>query len=205
VTRQVRRGAEQARLAAIRAAAEARAARNGSRQDIATRHHALTASYQAMETAYRERERILAGVMDDRRAWEHATAERRGLAVAADTELRRRHPHEALPPLRSAAPTLLADSQTAELNLSPDRDIPEIGQWIKDVDARRQEFARQMAERRRLAASQDPGRRNQSQFHPGWSGFGAEALLQPPKPEIRPSELVLERTRERQAGIEAAR
>jgi hypothetical protein len=40
--------------------------------------------------------------MADRQDWEHATAASRHLAIAADTELRRRHPDHKIEPLRSA-------------------------------------------------------------------------------------------------------
>jgi len=43
-------------------------------------------------------------VMADRADWEHATRHQRHLAVAADAELRRRHPGRHYPPQRSAEP-----------------------------------------------------------------------------------------------------
>ena len=200
--RQVRRGAGDARLAAIRAAAEARAARG--RRDAAARHEALAASYRAMEAAYRERENVLAGVMDDRREWEQVTAGRRRLAVAADAELRRRHPGQELAPLRSAEPALPPEADNAGLNLAPDRDNPGADRWIAELGERRHAFALQLAERKRLAASpEDSGRRGDARYLSGWGGFSPDALLQPPRPEIRPSARVLERARERQAGMEA--
>jgi hypothetical protein len=42
--------------------------------------------------------------MADRQDWEHATGNSRHLAIAADTELRRRHPGHKIEPLRSAEP-----------------------------------------------------------------------------------------------------
>ena len=42
--------------------------------------------------------------MDHRQDWEHATASSRHLAIAADTELHRRHPGHKIEPLRSAEP-----------------------------------------------------------------------------------------------------
>jgi len=52
--------------------------------------------------------------MTDRQEWEHATARSRHLAIAADAELRRRHPNQKIEALRSAEP---APSST--LNASP--------------------------------------------------------------------------------------
>ena len=102
--RQVRAGAWEARLAAARASAEAAAAQRSGHREAAARHQALAASYQAMENGYRERESVFAGVMADRADWEAATRAQRHLAVAADAELRRRHPEQRFTPLRSAEP-----------------------------------------------------------------------------------------------------
>src|SRR5260370_395602 len=80
---QVGGGGEEGGLAGIRAHAEATAARNGGHAAIADRHGALAASYRAMARAYNERETVFAGVTEDRRAWEQATAGKRRTAVAA--------------------------------------------------------------------------------------------------------------------------
>ena len=102
--RQVRAGAWQARLAAVRAAAEADAARHRGQHQEASRQQGLAASYQAMHDVYTERETTFAAVMADRADWDVATRHQRHLAVAADAELRRRHPARRYPPLRSAEP-----------------------------------------------------------------------------------------------------
>ena len=95
--RRVRTGATEARLAAVRATAEAEAAQNLGQHEEATRQQALAASYQAMHDAYTEREAIFAAIMADRADWEQATRHQRQLAVAADAELRRRHPEQQHP------------------------------------------------------------------------------------------------------------
>ena len=102
--RQVRAAAWDARLAGLRAAAEARAAEQHGDHDHAAARHALAAGYQALERAYRQRETVFAQTMADRADWEHATRAQRQLAVAADAELRRRHPGQYFSPLRSAEP-----------------------------------------------------------------------------------------------------
>ena len=66
--------------------------------EAAARHRVLAASYRALHEAYRERESVFAAVMADRADWEAATRAQRHLAVAADAELRRRHPGAALHP-----------------------------------------------------------------------------------------------------------
>ncbi len=66
--RQVRTGAHEARLAAIRAAAEAEAAQRRGQHKEASRQQELAASYQAQHDAYTERETVFAAVMADRPA-----------------------------------------------------------------------------------------------------------------------------------------
>ena len=102
--RQVRLGAMEARLAAIRAGAEAKAAAHRGDEHAAARQQVLAASYRAMHNAYRKRETVFATTMADRACWELATRQQRHLAVAADAELRLRHPDQRFAPLRSAEP-----------------------------------------------------------------------------------------------------
>jgi conjugative relaxase-like TrwC/TraI family protein len=202
--RQVRGGAWEARLAAARASAEAAAAERSGHHDAATRHQALAASYRAMEDAYREREHVFAGVMADRADWEAATRAQRYLAVAADAELRRRHPGQRFTPLRSAEPYPVTGAQRAELTLTAGQDIPEAGQWIRDLAAGRRTFAGRLADRQSLMIpSEDPCYGDLGQAFPSWTGPAKGAILQPPKPEIRPSSRVLERVLDRDADLEA--
>ena len=57
--------------------------------------------------------------MADRADWEAATRAQRHLAVAADAELRRRHPEQRFTPLRSAEPPAATDARRAELTVTP--------------------------------------------------------------------------------------
>ena len=68
--RQVRAAAWQARLAALRATADARAAAQRGDHHHAERKRGLAASYQALQDAYRQREDVFAAVMADRADWE---------------------------------------------------------------------------------------------------------------------------------------
>ena len=77
-------------------------------------------SYHALHEAYRQRETVFATIMADRADWDAATRAQRHLAVAADAELRRRHPDQHFSPLRSAEPEPATDSQRAELTLTPE-------------------------------------------------------------------------------------
>jgi len=202
--RQVRAGAWEARLAAARAGAEAAADRSGHHK-AAARHRNLAASYSALHDEYRERERVFAGVMADRADWETATRAQRHLAVAADAELRRRHPDQRFTPLRSAEPHAITDAQRAELTLTARQPIAEASQWIKNLTAGRRTFAERLADRQNMMIpSEDPDYGGLGQAFPSWTGSSTGAILQPPKPVIRPSARVLERVVERDADMEAA-
>ena len=82
--------------------------------------------------------------------------------------------------------------------------VPEAGQWIKDLTAGHQSFAERLADRQSLMIpSDDPDYGNLGQAFPSWTGSSTGAILQPPKPEIRPSARVLERVLDRDADMEA--
>jgi hypothetical protein len=199
--RQVRAGARDARLAALRATAEAGLARRDGKPKQARQQEALAASYQVMHHAYRQHETALAVTMADRTEWERTTRHQRQLAVSADAELRRRHPDQRWPPLRSAEPRLSA--QAADLTLA--QNTEEAGQWIRELAAQHREFAGKLAERQSLTISpEDPDFQAFGRAFPGWAQPGRDAILQPPKPQIRPSERILELTADRDLHLEAA-
>jgi hypothetical protein len=203
--RQGRGGAAEAHLAAVRADAEAQAAQSRSQNEVAAQQKVLATSYRAMHNAYRERENVFAAVMDDRAEWDRATTQQRHLAMAADAELRRRHPGQRFEPLRSAEPEPATEAQHQQLTLTAGEEITEIGQWIKDLAAERNTFADKLAERQSMVIpSEDPDYGDLGQAFPAWRGPDKDAILQPPKPEIRPSAQVLERAMERDADREAA-
>jgi conjugative relaxase-like TrwC/TraI family protein len=203
--RQVRAAAREARLAGLRASAEAAAAANRGDHGAVGRQQELAASYHALHQAYRQRETVVAATMADRADWDAATRAQRHLAVAADAELRRRHPGQPFPPLRSAEPEPATDSQRAELTLTPGQPPDEVGQWITDLAAAHRTFAERLADRQSLTIpSEDPRYGDLGQAFPSWPGRGRDAILQPPKPQIRPSQQVLERAADRDIDWEAA-
>jgi hypothetical protein len=83
--------------------------------------------------------------MADRADWDSATRAQRHLAVAADAELRRRHPGQPFPPLRSAEPEPATESQRAELTFTPGEPPGEMGRWIKDLAAAHRTFTERLA------------------------------------------------------------
>ena len=203
--RQVRAAAREARLAGLRASTQAAAAANRSDHDTAIGQQELAGSYQALHMAYRQREAVFATIMADRADWDAATRVQRHLAVAADAELRRRHPGQHYPPLRSAEPEPVTQSQRAELTLTVGQSPGEMAQWITDLAAVHRTFAERLADRQSLTVpSEDPRYGDLGQAFPPWPRPARDAILQPPKPEIRPSLQVLERAADRDAGWEAA-
>ncbi len=201
--RQVRATAWDARLTGLRVSAEAAAAQQRGEHQEAARKQELAASYQALHNAYRQRETVFAATMADRDDWEKATVQQRHLAVAADAELRRRHPEEHYPPLRSAEPEPVTIDQREELTTR--EETRELGQWIKDLATAHRTFADRLADRLSLTIpSQDPDYGDVGQAFPPWPGPGDDAILRPPKPVIRPSPHVLERAADRDADFEAA-
>jgi TrwC relaxase/AAA domain len=203
--RQVRAAAWNANLAALRASAEAKAADSRGQHDTAARQQELAGSYQALHEAYRQRETVFAATMADRADWDAATRTQRHMAVAADAELRRRHPGQHYAPLRSAEPQPATEAQRDELTLTAGQQIPEMGQWLKDLAAGHHTFANTLADRQSLTVpSEDPDYGHLGHAFPPWPGPARESILQPPKPDIRPSPRVLQRVADRDADPEAA-
>jgi len=158
-----------------------------------------------MHDAYTEREAIFAAAMADRRQWETATRQHRQLAVAADAELRRRHPGQQHPPLRSAEPQPVTRQQRDELTLPAGQHIPQLGQWINELAAEHRGFASRLAERQsQQAPAEDPDYEDLGPAFPARTSPGRGAVLQPPQPQIQPSPRILERVADRDLGMEAA-
>jgi hypothetical protein len=191
--RLARLGAFDASLSAIRADAEAETARKTGDQDRAGRHETPAASYRAMRDLYQQQEHTLAQTMADREEWEHATAHSRHLAIAADAELRRRHPQQKIAPLSSAEPTPASDTHRKHLAPAPDSGLTETAAWIHGLAMQRERSRAEMDERPRPPVpSEDLVWGELGQAFPGWRASGRDAILQPPKPEIIPSERILQ-------------
>jgi conjugative relaxase-like TrwC/TraI family protein len=194
----VRASAEDARLRVIRSQAEAEAARKAGDGDLAGRHQQQAERSRLQESAYRMQENILAGLMDDRRAWEAATEPQRRLAVAADVELRRRNPQIRIKPLRSADPDQVTDEQRAELDALPEGQHQyEPPAWVRELAEARAAFSEKIAERQSvMEPDEDPDYEDIGQAFPSWEQADWEAVLQPPKPPIPPSGRLAEREAE---------
>jgi hypothetical protein len=203
--RLARLGAADADLGAVRAAAEAAAARMAGDHNRARRHEDLAASYRAMRDHYQQQQNIFARTMADRLEWEHATTGSRHLAIAADTELRRRHPDQTITPLRSAEPAPVSDADREQLTLTPDKTIGELAVWIRDLTAQHQAFRATMDQRRRpMTPSHDPEWADLGEAFPTCPAPSRDSILRPPKPQITPSAKILQLTAEYDTEPEAA-
>jgi hypothetical protein len=80
----------------VRAEHEARAARGGRGR---FRHLCLARIWRALEAKAAQETKLFAAAQETRRQWETVTETTRRIAIAADTELRRRHPDLPLAPL----------------------------------------------------------------------------------------------------------
>jgi hypothetical protein len=194
----VRASAEDARLRVIRSQAEAEVARKAGDTDLAARHEQQAERSRQQESAYRTQENILAGLMDDRRAWEAATEPQRRLAVAADTELRRRNPQMRIELLRSAEPEQVTDEQRAELAVLPEEQLDyQPPGWMQELAEARQAFSEKIDERHSVTEPhEDPDYADVGQAFPPWQQPDRDAVLQPPKPPIPPSGRLAEREAE---------
>ena len=143
--------------------------------------------------------------MADRQEWEHATARSRHLAIAADAELRRRHPDQKIEPLRSAEPAPVSDTEREQLHPAPDSKLGETAAWIRDLAAQHQAFR---AKTGRAPAADDaqrrPGLGRPRRDLPSWWAPRRDAILQPPKPQITPSAKILQLAAEHDTEPEAA-
>jgi hypothetical protein len=95
--RLIRLAKRDAHINAIRAEHEARASADGH---AAARHRQLGGIWRALEAKAAREAELFAAAQETRRQWEAVTETTRLIAIAADTELRRRHPDLPLAPLR---------------------------------------------------------------------------------------------------------
>ena len=192
-----------ARLAASEAArdatladAQARAARDRGDEETAARHEAQAAATRARHEASRAAETQLAEAMQARKDWEMHTLGARHLALAAHSEYMRRHPDAELPPMRSAEPPRPAEEEHAEL-VAATRGEHQAPQWLTELEEQNQAALAKIKEIEGLRVpNEDHEWEDEGEAWPDELRRERDAILQPPKPEIRPAEPVAERARE---------
>jgi hypothetical protein len=100
----------QARTAYENAIREEHEARAASVPESMQRHEYLVGMWRAMEAKATRIAAMLTDAQETRRQWAAMTESTRRVAVAADLELRRRHPGQVLEPLKSAEPDTAPDA-----------------------------------------------------------------------------------------------
>ena len=203
--RQVRTGAQEARLAAVRAAAEAAAAQRRGQHEEASRQQELAASYQAMHDAYPNARPCSPPSWPTGPTGTPPPAPSGTWPSPPTPNSAAGTPASSYPPLRSAEPPPVTQAQRDELTLTTGEQIRETGQWIKDLAAQRRAFAARLADRQSLTIpAEDPDYGDLGQAFPPWPAPARDAILQPPKPEIPPSARILERAQDHDLDMEAA-
>ena len=221
--RQARAAARDANLAALRAHAEASAARRRGDHDTGAWQDTLAASYQAMRDGYRARETELDTATRDQQATEREKGRRLRLAQAADAELRHRHPRQPWP-LPAAEPQAAPgrghdhdgerqipidsghsrghdhDSQPP----APATGLAETSRQVEEAAKRHRDLAARLTDPHRLTIPAEVPVHHISPAFPLTTAQRRTAILQPPKPEIPPSSWVLERVAGRDLDPEAA-
>jgi hypothetical protein len=140
--RQVRQARRDMAVAAVRADAEAQAARKAGDAARAERHEAVGRSARAAGEFYARREDLDAVLMEDRAEALRLIEGPLHLAVMADSELRRRYPDTDLEPLRSAEPGPLPDEVPAITDAETD------AEYAARVAAQRAAVREKLEERR---------------------------------------------------------
>jgi hypothetical protein len=187
---------DQAALAA-RSDAEAEAARGRQEEEVAGQHETLATSARALVEFYRVQERIDAGLIEDYQAWSKVTEGSRRLAAIADAELRRRYPDAELGALETAED----ESPSAELD-----ELPVIGADVAEITEKarqsRAAFLERLEQRQGvMVPDEDPDVADIAEAWPSpFAEPDRDAILQPPKPLIRPSVQVQRLAAEREAG-----
>src|SRR5579859_3223555 len=95
--RLMRKAARDAHVNAVRAEHERHAAKD---EQTAARHRQLIGIWQVLEAKAAKEAAMFAAVQDTRQQWEAVTEPTSRIAIAADIELRRRHPGALPAPLR---------------------------------------------------------------------------------------------------------
>jgi hypothetical protein len=202
--RLARLGSETSTVTAARADAEAQAAAARGDHELAAAHTTHARSARAAQRIYQAHEDSLTPQMEARREWDQATGQTRRLAIAADAELRRRNPDQDLEPLRSGEPARPSDEERTALIPDGEQDY-QPPEWITRLAADRKTFQEKLADRQSVRMpAEDHEWEDLGHAWPEAPGLHRDAILQPPKPEIRPPDRAGEPARQAGAGHEAS-
>jgi hypothetical protein len=192
-----------AALQAIRAEAEAQAAHQRHDAGTAARHERIAASARALADRYRAAEPELVQATQDYDEWSALTEGSRRAAVAADAELRHRHPERPLEPLKSAEPELVTEEERQELARLP-QGLAEACQspaWISELAEARRAFREKADERKAvMIPAEDHEWQPDGEAFPALQPRERDAILQAPRPQMPAAIPVLQHAADREAG-----
>jgi len=209
-----------AHVNAVRAEHELRAAHD---DQTAGRHQQLARIWRALEAKAATEVGMFAAAQETRRQWNAVTEPTRQVAIAADLELRRRHPGRQIPPLRPhpaeadriAGPANLGPASNVDCLPEPAEQEPS-GQHEADaqrslgltIQAAHEQIPEQVLRISRNASTAQaklddlahlplPGTDSDDLSlglaWPAVAGPERDAVLQPPRPHVVPSAWVLDR------------
>jgi hypothetical protein len=79
--------------------------------------------------------------------------------------------------------------------------LDELPAWAATLESEREAFAVKLAERQtETVPSEDPDYEDIDTAYPEWQAPTRDAILQPPKPLIRPAPRVIEQVKDREAA-----
>ena len=199
--RLMRLAADDAHGRAIRAEFEAKTAAD----DVArARHEQLAGIWRSLEAKANEETVLFEEADQARAAWEEITDPTRRVAMAADAELRKRHPGMRLEPLTSAEPARMfgeEETTVATLGLTPQTAVDPVPELVHEVS----QAARKAQETLdRIQSMPQPGV-DEDELSPGeaWAkviGRQRESVLQPAVEPMPPAPAIAGRDEGREAG-----
>ena len=117
------------------------------------------------------------------------------MLIAADSEYRRRNLDAELPPMKSAEPPKPSEEEREQL--APSETEHETPAWVAELAERNRAAMEKLEERRGLRVpNEDHEWEDEGEAWPDAIRLERDAIIQPPKPEIRPAAEVAERARE---------
>jgi hypothetical protein len=98
----------------------------------------------------------------------------------------------------------MSQTQRDNQDPMPGLNVEEMARQTSELSDRHREFVSKLAERQSLMIpAEDPDFEDYGPAFPAWAEAGKGAILQPPRPQIHPSEPIMERIANRSLDIEA--
>ena len=223
VAEELRLARLQARTAWENTTRASRAARTATDPDTRDRHQNLATIWEAMHDQATTLAGQLAEAQETRRQWATITEPTRRMAMAADLELRRRHPEAELAPLTGTprtGPGSAAEPATPPRATSPVKRArhtvfeQQLSGGDTEISGDAAEHVARIVDNARRAQEQINYLRGQPEYAEhndaiylglAWdvrAGRERDAIIQPPRPDLAPADAVRERSHTRTAVSE---